>query len=262
MAQQVPKGYELVWADEFNQDGAPDTTNWSFEKGFVRNNELQWYQKENAWCEKGYLIIEARKEFKMSPDYKADYQDWRTSRQNIKYTSSSINTKGLHSFQYGLFEIRAKIRAEDGLWPAIWTLGVEGQWPNNGECDILEYYKNQILANFGWGSSERHKPIWKSEKRTLTSLKSIDFKNQFHIWKLVWTEDKMTIYVDDVLLNEISLEETFNTSDGTNPFRQPHYLLLNLAIGSNGGDPTQTDFPNRYIVDYVRVYQTAQSSKK
>src|SRR5687768_12997118 len=63
-------GYKLVWAEEFNNNGRPDTSTWRFEKGFVRNEEAQWYQEDNAWCENGKLIIEARKEQRANPLYK------------------------------------------------------------------------------------------------------------------------------------------------------------------------------------------------
>ena len=67
-------------------------------------------------------------------------------------------------------------------------------------------------------------------------------------------KDNIKIYLDDLLLNEVSLDETINP-DGRNPFLQPHYILLNLAIGANGGDPSGSSFPIKYEVDYVRVYQ-------
>src|SRR6476660_2808909 len=141
------KGYRLVWADEFNEKGKPDTANWVFEKGFVRNEEAQWYQEENAVCEKGLLIIEGRKETKQNPLYKEGSKEWRKNRKNIEYTSSSINTRGKRSWQYGRFEMRGRIDISNGLWPAWWTLGVGGRWPANGEIDIMEYYKQKLLAN-------------------------------------------------------------------------------------------------------------------
>ncbi|MEP6949671.1 MAG: glycoside hydrolase family 16 protein [Ginsengibacter sp.] len=136
--------YKLVWYDEFNKDGDPDTTNWRFEKGIVRNEELQWYQEENARCEKGLLVTAARRESKPNPKYQAGSRDWRSNRQNIEYTSSSINTSGKHSWQYGRFEMRGRIDISAGLWPAWWTLGAEGRWPANGEIDIMDYYKKKL----------------------------------------------------------------------------------------------------------------------
>ncbi len=95
------QGYQLVWFDEFNNAGAPDTSNWRFEKGFVRNEEFQWYQPENARFEKGNLVIEARKEKRPNPNYRAGSSTWKTNRENINYTASSINTSGKHAWQYG-----------------------------------------------------------------------------------------------------------------------------------------------------------------
>lgn len=153
------KEYHLVWSDEFNVDGRPDTSNWRFEHGFVRNQEAQWYQRENAWCEDGFLIIKAKKERKPNPRFKPGSENWKTSRENIEYTSACLLTAGKHQWQYGRFEMRAKIDIRPGLWPAFWTLGVDGEWPSGGECDIMEYYRGMLLANFAWGSAQRFQGI-------------------------------------------------------------------------------------------------------
>ena len=248
-------GYKLVWADEFDNDGHPDPPKWTLEKGFVRNNELQWYQPENAWCENGRLIIEVRKETKPNPDYDSTKRDWRRKRQSSEYTAASLNTRSLHQWKYGRFEMRGKIDVGPGLWPAFWTLGVNGEWPSNGEIDIMEYYKGDILANVATGTTERYKAKWFTTKKAYTSFNDSDWDKSFHTWRMDWDEQFIKLYVDDILLNEVPLTELKNP-DGSNPFQQPHYLLLNLAIGGdNGGDPGNTPFPSRYEVDYVRVYQ-------
>jgi hypothetical protein len=86
-------GYQLVWADEFNNDGKPDTTSWRYEAGFVRNEEAQWYQEENAFCRNGLLVIEARRELKANPNYDENSRDWKKARKQIEFTSSSLNTR-------------------------------------------------------------------------------------------------------------------------------------------------------------------------
>ncbi|MDJ1506301.1 glycoside hydrolase family 16 protein [Xanthocytophaga agilis] len=249
--------WHLVWADEFNQEGAPNPKNWKFEQGFVRNHELQWYQPENARCEKGMLIIEARKERMLNPSYKAGSTEWRTSRKTIEYTASSLNTQGLYSFQYGRFEMRAKIDTHPGLWPAFWTLGVAGEWPSNGEIDIMEYYRDMLLANVAWGTNKRYSAKWRTTKKQLSTFTDNHWAEKFHVWRMDWDETAIQLYVDNELLNEVLLNETINgDGSGKNPFQQPHYILLNLALGGdNGGDPTATTFPARFEVDYVRVYQ-------
>ena len=249
--------WQLVWADEFNTDGAPDPKNWTFEKGFVRNHEIQWYQSENARCEKGQLIIEGRREKRPNPTYLPNSTDWKTNRPTIDYTAASLHTSGLHSWQYGRFEMRGRIDIRPGLWPAFWTLGVAGEWPSNGEIDIMEYYRNMLLANVAWATAKPYTAVWRSVKKQINSFNDPQWANKFHVWRMDWDETAIRLYVDDLLLNEVFLKETIN-QDGTssNPFRQPHYLLLNLAIGGdNGGDPTSTRFPSRFEVDYVRVYQ-------
>lgn len=251
------EGYQLVWADEFDNEGPPDPKNWKFEQGFVRNQELQWYQKENAWCEGGLLVIEARKREKPNPGYVANSKEWGKSRNKITHTSSSINTLGLHSWQYGRFEMRGRINISTGLWPAFWTLGVKGQWPSNGEIDIMEYYKGNILANIACGTAEPHKAEWYSKTKAVADLGGVKWAAEFHVWRMDWDGNRIALYVDDVLLNEVPLNKLQN-KDGTgiNPFKQPHYILLNLAMGGmNGGELSDTKFPNRFEVDYVRVYQ-------
>ncbi|SIQ11154.1 Glycosyl hydrolases family 16 [Mucilaginibacter lappiensis] len=248
--------YKLVWADEFNKEGAPDTTNWKFEHGFVRNHELQWYQPQNAVCHKGFLVIEAKKEHLPNTGYVAGSSDWKASREFIEYTSSSLNTGGRHSWQYGRFVMRARIDVDAGLWPAFWTLGISKPWPSNGEIDIMEYYRGKLLANIACGTAQPYHAKWYSNAKPLTSFDQ-SWSQKFHIWRMDWNENTISLFVDDQLLNWVELKDLVNR-DGSNfnPFMQPHYILLNLALGgNNGGDPSQTKFPRRYEIDYVRVYQ-------
>ncbi|PSR54615.1 beta-glucanase [Adhaeribacter arboris] len=253
-------GWQLIWADEFNTPGRPNPNNWNFEKGFVRNLEAQIYQPENAWCENGYLIIEARREQKQNPAYQANSTDWRTNREFAAYTSASLTTQGKHQWQYGRWEMRGKIDIRPGMWPAFWTLGVSGEWPRNGEIDIMEYYRDSLLANVAWGTAKQYQAKWSTTKKAITSFNDPNWAQKFHVWRMDWDEKYIRLYVDGLLLNEVNLTKTVN-QDGTgiNPFHQPQYMLLNLAIGgANGGNPSKTTFPVRFEVDYVRVYQKSK----
>jgi beta-glucanase (GH16 family) len=253
-------GMRLVWNDEFNTNGKPDLTNWRYEKGFVRNQELQWYQEENANCIVGVLLIEGKREKFKNPDFTSGNIDWKKSREYAEYTSASIQTRGLHQWQFGRFEIRARIDTACGSWPAIWTLGVSGGWPSGGEIDIMEFYRVNgvptILANFAWGTGKRGVAKWDDLKMPLTEVADNDkeWASKFHIWRMDWDKDSIKLYLDNCLMNSVSVSETINP-DGFNPFLQPHYILLNLAIGANGGDPTKSHSPIKYEVDWVRVYQ-------
>lgn len=252
--------WKLVWADEFDTAGAPDLRNWTYERGFVRNEELQWYQPENARCEAGLLVIEARRERKPNPGYDPAAGDWRRQREYAEYTSSSLTTKGLHSWRYGRFEMRGRIDTRPGLWPAFWTLGDEGRWPANGEIDIMEYYRGLLLANVAWATNVQFRPKRDTVSKPIREFGDPDWSKKFHVWRMDWDEREIRLYVDGALLNETSLKETINgDGSGRNPFRQPHYILLNLAIGgTSGGDPSETAFPARFEVDYVRVYAAEQ----
>lgn len=248
---------KLVWSDEFNKDGRPDPNNWTYERGFVRNQELQWYQPDNARCENGLLIIEGRRQRKQNPRYRADSRDWRQSREYAEHTSSSLTTRRLHSWMFGRFEMRGRIDTRPGLWPAFWTLGIEGPWPSNGEIDIMEYYRGVLLANAAWATEKRSVPRWDDIRKPITEFNDPNWSEKFHIWRMDWDADSIKLYVDDMLLNEVDLTRTINEDgEGTNPFHQPHYIILNLAIGGKaGGDPSNTKFPAKFEVDYVRIYQ-------
>jgi beta-glucanase (GH16 family) len=248
--------YRLVWADEFNTNGAPDARNWTFERGFVRNRELQWYQPENASCENGLLIIEARRQSVQNSEFDSTGTARKGSRSQAEYTSASLMTKGLHQWTYGRFEMRGRIDTRLGLWPAFWTLGSARRWPGCGEIDIMEFYRGKLLANACWRGTGRS-AVWDDFKKPIEEFGDSAWSSKFHVWRMDWDSNEIRIFVDDLLLNSIDLKETFNQDiEKANPFREPHYMLLNLAIGgTNGGDPSETGFPARFEVDYVRVYQ-------
>ncbi|MEI7502208.1 MAG: glycoside hydrolase family 16 protein [Paludibacter sp.] len=261
-APQKKAGMKLVFSEEFNYVGKPDTTIWNYETGFKRNNELQWYQSENANCSGGRLLIEGKKANFPNPNFNAESADWRINRKTVNYTAASITTARKKTWLFGRFEVRARIDTAMGAWPAIWLLGEKKEWPSCGEIDMLEFYRPDsvptILANVAWGTKQRYKPKWDSFKKPLKELLQIDkdWCRKYHVWRMDWTKDAVLLYVDDVLFNSTLLSETIN-GDGTNPFLQPQYLLLNLALGSNGGSLTRSNFPITFEVDYVRIYQAA-----
>lgn len=256
MAAERPGDYALVWADEFDKDGRPDPNNWVYELGFERNEELQWYQPDNASCKDGLLVIEARRQRRPNPEYDPNNRSWRRNRQHIEYTSACIKTIRKHSWTFGRFEMRGRIDTRPGIWPAFWTLGSARGWPGCGEIDVMEYYRGMLLANACWAGGTRWGSVWDDLKKPITEF-APDWSSKFHIWRMDWDKDNIRLYVDDELLNTIELSKTINgTPDKANPFHEPHYILLNLAIGgTNGGDPSNTEFPSRFEVDYVRVYQ-------
>ena len=255
-------GYALVWADEFSRAGPPDPGKWTYERGFVRNRELQWYTPDNARVAGGHLVIEARRERVTNPAFEAGSGDWRRDREFAEYTSASVMTRGLHSWQYGRFEMRGRIDTRPGLWPAFWTLGAAGPWPHGGEIDVMEYYRGMLLANAAWGGAKRSEPVWAIVRKPIDSY-GPDWPGAFHVWRMDWDERAIVLSVDGERLNEVELSRTVNQDGtGTNPFHQPHYLLLNLAIGgTQGGDPSKTPFPARFEADYVRVYQRSAPAK-
>ena len=261
---ETEENWQLVWSDEFNGSGAPDSTIWNFEEGFVRNHEDQWYQKANAYEKDGLLVIEGRKEHHPNPTYDPQSSHWGKKREFIDYSSACLNTRGKQEFLFGRMEVRAKIPTAGGAWPAIWTLGSNMEWPSCGEIDIMEYYRIKgiphILANACWGNDNRWDAVWNSQKIPFKHFtdKDPDWANKFHLWRMDWNEDQIQILLDGELLNEIQLKTTKNghIGKGTNPFLSPHYILLNLALGGdNGGIIDDKSLPIRYEIDYVRIYK-------
>lgn len=262
-------GMELVWHDEFDIDGRPGP-DWSYEKGFVRNQELQWYQEDNCFVENGTLVLEARRDTVVNPAYdpEAPAFDWRKSRPYAAYTSGSVNTRESFTYKYGKLVVRAKISVAKGCWPAIWTLGNQLGWPACGEVDLMEYYLASeedvptILANVAWGKERgaAWSTTWHPLERFLQ--KDPDWVDKYHVWVMDWTPEEIVLSLDGEVLNRVDLSVTVNKGrgEGQNPFSNDDpdfkdYILLDHAIGQNGGDPSKTAFPQRYYIDYVRVYQ-------
>lgn len=249
--------WKLVWHDEFDTNGAPNPQNWSYEHGFVRNEELQWYQPENAWCTNGFLVIEARREHKPNPDYVPGNRDRRKSREWIDCTSASLTTRHLQEFRYGKFEMRARIDTQMGSWPAFWTLGgdiKDVHWPACGEIDIMEFYTGKVLANIGYGLDGKMK--WSSVRKPIWQFRS-SRSREFHTWTMEWDDKKIALFLDGKRMNYLKLADA-DKADTGNPFHQPVSIILNQAIGGqSGGDPSHSTFPIRFEVDWVRVYQRA-----
>jgi beta-glucanase (GH16 family) len=217
----------------------------------VRNNELQLYQAKNAAVSGGLLTITGKREQVLNPNYNANGSDWKTTTQYAQYTSASMTTSGKQSWKFGRFEMCAKIPISAGMWPAWWTLGVSGEWPSNGEIDIMEYYNGKILANVACGTSTRWSAKWDSATRAVNA----SWAASYHVWRMDWNSTKIDLYVDDSLMNTSNLSDMLN-ADGTSPFLQNATMIVNLAIGgNNGGDPSGTAFPQQYLIDNIRVFQ-------
>lgn len=264
---------ELVFSDEFSEDGVPNSEKWYFEHGFVRNMELQWYTPKNTYCKGGFLVIEVRKEKVKNPQFGREPKDyWAYGREYAEYTSSSIVTKNSFDFKKGRLEVRARIPFGKGAWPAIWLLGENIRdksnfipWPACGEIDVMEFYRiggvPNILANFAWEGSNNGS-FWNDKKIPVSHFlkKDPDWFANFHVWRMDWDEKSYRIYLDGELLNEMPLDKSINAGKhkGTNPFLKSKFLLLNLAIGNpkEGKGPVDDNaMPMRYEIDYVRVYK-------
>ena len=267
-APNPPAGMKLVWSDEFNTDGRPDPANWTYETGYVRNHEAQWYRPESAEVRDGCLVITGEHHEQPLPNPRGNGRrfgfGFGGDNRPIEYTSACLITKGLHSFRFGRIEARIKAPLMEGSWPAFWTLGVSENWPSCGEIDIFEYYKELVLANFCWSAAEgQWSPEWNTVRVPLGNYRKDDpeWADKFHVYAMDWDENRIVLSVDGRAVNDSSVAEVRNARfrSVANPFHQPHYLLVNLALGGdNGGDVTKLPFPVYMYVDYVRVYQKAE----
>jgi beta-glucanase (GH16 family) len=259
---QFPTGeWKLVWLDEFDRPGLPDPTRWTYEQGFVRNNELQLYTRnrsENARVAGGVLIIEARKEPYKNPDYDPARpgQAWRFHKESADYTSASLVTRGIAEWKYGLVEVRARLPRGKGLWPAIWMLGTNQAkvgWPACGEIDIMENVGFEPDTIHGTIHTAKYNHIKKTQKGDKITIPAP--WEDFHIYAMEWDENRLDMFVDGrkyfSFSNERSGPEAW-------PFDQPMYLILNVAFGGSWGGQQGIDdsvLPQSMTIDYVRVYQ-------
>jgi beta-glucanase (GH16 family) len=203
------------------------------------------------------LIIEARREHKANPDYRPSGWGWK-NRQSIDYTSACLITRHKHEFTYGKFEMRARIDTRLGSWPAFWTLGISRGWPACGEIDIMEYYTGKVLANVCYG--RRGQQVWTDTRKPLADLGGDAWAKQFHIWTMEWDKQRIDLLLDGKLMTHFAIADDNDAAKSA--FHQPHYILLNQAIGgTQGGDPAKTKFPVQMEVDWVRVYQKTAASK-
>jgi beta-glucanase (GH16 family) len=238
-------GYTLSWSDEF-AGSSLDLNSWNQEIGNGQsgwgNNELEYYtnSSKNTFVSNGNLIIEARKE----------------AINGFNYSSGRMTTQNKKTFKFGRIDIRAKLPVGKGIWPALWMLGANIStvpWPACGEIDIMELVGTNPARSHG---TMHWKPVdgTNTSKGSEYNLGSGDFSQQFHVFSIVWSQDMIKWYVDDQLF----LTTTKADVGAANyPFNDPEFLIFNVAVGGNWPGPpdTNTMFPQRMFVDYVRVFQ-------
>ncbi len=226
----------LVWSDEFDTPGAPNTTKWGYDLGAGGwgNNEAEYYTNrlDNAVVADGMLKIILKKE-----DYSGS-----------AYTSARLLSKNKYSFKYGKIEVRAKLPAGGGTWPAIWMLGdniSSAGWPACGEIDIMEHVGNQLNKIYG----TLHHPGHSGGNGDGATVMISNVTSEFHKYAFEWSSTTMRFYVDDVPFY------TF-TNTASLPFNQNFFIILNVAVGGNFGGTIDPAFTTGTMeVDYVRVYQ-------
>lgn len=241
--------WKLVWGDEFNYTGMPDTNKWTYEVGGHGwgNNEKQYYLKsspENSYVKEGNLHIVALK------------KDFSTSH----YTSAKLSSWKKFSFQYGKVEARVQVPKGKGTWPAVWMLpetimNNKEPWPLCGEIDIMEHVGKDPDMIHTTLHSQLYNHVKKTQVTHFDTIKNV--ATSFHVYAMEWTPDYIRFTIDGQLFfNSLKGEnDRIFTNEGW-PFDKPYFLLLNLAIGGNwGGDIDDQIFPAEMLVDYIRVYK-------
>ncbi|MDQ6813583.1 MAG: glycoside hydrolase family 16 protein [Bacteroidota bacterium] len=240
----VKPKWKLVWQDEFNYEGLPDSNRWSYDVGGEGwgNDELQYYthqRKQNAEVSGGCLHINAVKE----------------KYQGNQYTSTRLVTRGKKDFGFGKIEIKAKLPKGRGVWPAVWMLSSKTPrtWPDDGEIDIMEnvgYAPGEITGAAHVKKNSTGNSILSSVNNTIVP----DASDEFHIYTLTWTPEKLEWFVDNKLFHSY---EKGDKPVWQWPFDGKFYLLINIAVGGSWGGKKGIDeaiFPQTLKVDYVRVY--------
>lgn len=233
--------WTLSWRDEFDQ-GSIDQGIWNFETGNNDgwgNNELQYYQRENAWVENNQLVIEAREEQVGGYDY----------------TSARMTTAGKYEKQYGRVDVRARLPRGQGIWPAIWMLGADiGSvgWPTCGEIDIMELIGNDVDTVHG----TIHGPGYAGGNSIGGSYTNGSFADAYHVFQLTWYPDAIKFFVDGQHYFTITLYDVQASGYDWVFDDGPFFFILNVAVGGDwpGYPDASTPFPQRMAVDYIRVY--------
>ena len=232
---------KLIWQDEFNIPGKPDTSRWGYDTGNGcpavcgwGNNELQYYtdRTENAIVEDGILKIKAKRE----------------NYNGAAFTSARLLSKGKFSVKYGRIEARVRVPEGVGTWPAFWMLGANIDkvgWPNCGEIDIMEHRGYELNKIFG----TLHYPAHHGENANGKTLVVENAAKEFHVYTAEWTEEHISISVDGKLIHKVQNKKDI-------PFNHEFFILLNMAIGGGFAGPVDPAFSHAtFEIDYVRVYQ-------
>lgn len=264
-------GLYYSWGDEFNTDGPVNEELWAFEEGFQRGQEPQNYVKgtNNAIVADGRLLLTAKKERRLNPNYNPASSDYRENWEYGEYTSASMNGDQRRYFLFGRAEVRAKIDPSSGAFPAIWTCGYNKFWPSNGEIDIMEFYdlyqgSPALTSNFAVGTNTEWVASWRDKFTPLSyyEAKDPDWIKKYHVYRMDWDEKEIKLYVDDDLRNSLKIEE-FKNADGSIAFHNPQYMWLNLALKNRGNGINANDEKNiKFEVDYFRVYQKVVDHEK
>lgn len=238
--KSISEEWKLVWSDEFDKDGTPDVTKWTFTaRGTSDWNRYCVADTTVAVVKSGKLMLKGK----------------LTGNENEKYKTGGVQSKGKFSFKYGKVEVCALLGKAKGSWPAIWMMpekGIYGGWPFSGEIDIMEhlnfdaFFYQTVHSDYIDVMKQKDSPKYYS-----TAL----FKpGEWNVFALEWSPDKLDFYINNNKTFSYPRVEGKGTSQW--PFDQEFYIIMNQALGGNWvGTITDSDLPVQMTVDWVHIYQ-------
>ena len=281
------KTYALKWIDDFEGDSL-NTDNWVYETRNLNKWQIFVKRPQNVEVKDGNLHLIVRKEEK---EYAGDIEPWHTEADRVTshYTAGGINSNGKQAFQYGRFEIRAKLPYSYSLWPAFWTMGANRGWPWGGEVDICEFvggFKDgrhrdaeyhsclhwadpSLPNNLAWGTNKeipKDAPdsLWNSTDTKMVhgaTFQLPSFKDSggqkladdWYVFGMEWTEKHIKFYCNDAVFQTVDItKESMREA-----YHQPHFIILNNFLGGEwpGYPNEKTVLPQSFIIDWVKVWQ-------
>ncbi|WP_195958072.1 family 16 glycosylhydrolase [Enterococcus gallinarum] len=284
VVEKSESNYEIIWQEDFDKSEL-DKDTWSYMPGTVGRSEQQNYttSKSNVNVENGNLVLSVTKREKEESNPR------KPNGRTIKYDSGFINTSGKKDFLYGRIEMKAKLPKGKGAFPAFWLMGTSYGWPGGGEIDIMELIgaptteraengetdptdnarqSNQIIygtPHFYYinGDVDKDGSYDPYELGGNAKIED-DFWNEYHIFGIDWSPERIDWYLDGVIYNSMNLVGNERLEAAARSINRPQILKLNLATGGDwAGDAGDylADDNTSMTVDWIRWSQNEEQKK-
>ncbi|MDO4782255.1 MAG: glycoside hydrolase family 16 protein [Capnocytophaga felis] len=235
-----PNNWKLVWEDDFDRKDIFATGVWSkIPRGTSDWNNTMSLHESLFEIKDGNLIL-------LGKPNDIDVSD------SSEYVTGGVYTKHGKYFEYGRLEIRCKLEALQGAWPAIWMLPKEGKWPHGGEIDIMERLNFDAFAY-----QTVHTQYTQTHKDNPPHYGTAPiYPDTYNVYAVEIYPDQLRFYINEHFTFAYPRIEG---NEGQFPFGKPFYLLIDMQLGGSwvGVVPHFTQ-PVRMYVDWVRYYRAAK----